>query len=113
MKWTVTMHTVEYAPDDDDNYVNKEEKTNTFECPFEYRQDVYYVFREKKPFRKERWVARRSEVVSVWATNMFGVCLDNNEHITQDMFNRLFEDREDAIEFCLKKNNQAKVKVYD
>ena len=110
MKWTVTMNINGYT---DYGGVVHEAATKTFECPFEYCQEVYYVYREKKPFRKERWVARKSRVSSVWATNIFGVCLDNNEHITENWFNRLFEDREAAIEFCLKKNNQAKVKVYD
>lgn len=110
MNWTITMHSPEYT--DYDGFVHKED-VKTFECPFEFHQTVYYVYREKKPFRKAKWVARKSIVTSVWATNIFGVCLDNNEHITQNWFNRLFDDREAAIEFCLKKNNQAKVKVYD
>ena len=109
MNWIVTMHSPEYT--DYDGFVH-EEKTNTFECPFKFHQTVYYAFREKKPFRKERWAVRESQIISVWATNIFGVCLDNDEHITQNWFDRLFEDKEAAIEFCLKKNQQSKVKVY-
>ena len=109
MTWTVTMHINAYA--DYDGTMHAAD-TKTFECPFECFQDVYYAYPEERMFRKTRWVVRKSSISSVWATNMFGVCLDTHEHIPEDMFHRLFTDKEAAIEFCLKKNNQAKVKVY-
>ena len=110
MKWTVTISAKEYT--DYDGVVH-DAATKTFECPFEYYQDVYYVYREKKPFRKARWVARKSRVSSIWATNIFGVRLDNGEWIDEDMFYRLFTDKEEAIEFCLKKNQHSQIKIYD
>lgn len=110
MTWTIITHSPEYT--DYDGYVH-EEKTRTFECPFEVHQTVYYAFREKKPFRKERWAIQESRVVGVWATNICGVSLNNNNHITENCFDRLFAEKEDAIEFCLKKNRQLKVKIYD
>lgn len=110
MKWTVTISSSEYT--DYDGFVH-DAKTKTFECPFEVGQNVYYVYPEIRMFRKDRWVVRKSRVCEVWATNIFGVCLDNENHIDEGLFYRIFEDKESAIEFCLKKNNQAKVKIYD
>ena len=110
MKWTITTHIKQYT--DYDGFVH-EEKTKTFECPFEYHQDVYYVYPERHLFRKDKWVIRKSMITEVWATNIFGVCLDNGYHIHEDWFYMLFTNKEDAIEFCLKKNQQSKVKIYN
>ena len=110
MKWTVTMHTKEYT---DYDGVIHEASTQTFECPFEYRQEVYYVYPEERMFRKTRWVVRKTRISSVWATNIFGVRLDCGDYIHEDWFYRLFTNKEDAIEFCLKKNQHLKVKICD
>lgn len=110
MNWTVTMHTKEYT---DYAGVVHEAATKTFECPFEYRQEVYYAYPQYRTFRKTRWVVLKTKISSVWATNIFGVRLDSGEWVDEDWFYRIFTNKEDAIEFCLKKNNQAKVKVYD
>ena len=111
MNWTVTMNSKEYT--DYDGFVY-EAKTKTFECPFEYRQDVYYVYPKERLFRKAKWVILKTKISSVWATNCFGVCLEyDNNHIPEDWFHRLFTDKEAAIEFCLKKNEHSKVKIYN
>ena len=110
MQWTVTMHTKEYT--DYDGFVH-EAATKTFECPFEYRQEVYYVYPQERAFRKTRWVVLKTRISSVWATNIFGVRLDNGDYVDEDWFYRIFTKREEAIEFCLKKNQHLKVKIYE
>lgn len=62
MKWTITMHTEKQLVNND--FVD-EEKVSTFECPFAYMQTVYYTYPEKRIFRKDRWVVRKSMVTSV------------------------------------------------
>lgn len=104
MKWIITT----YAGVSDG-----EESIDTFECPFRYFQTVYYVYPQHRLFRKDRWVISRNRVTEVWATNIFGVCLDDGNHIHEGLFDRLFIDKEAAIEFCLKKNQQSKVKIYN
>ena len=110
MKWTVTIGSEEFT--DYDGFKH-DAWSKTFEYPFECWQDVYYAYKENRFFRKPRWVIRKSKITGIWATNCFGVCLDNNEHIVEDSFDRLFTDKEAAIDFCLKKNRQLKVKIYN
>lgn len=110
MDWQITIHIPEYT---DLNGMHYEESTETFVCPYRSGELVYYAFKEKKFLRKPKWVIRKSEVYSVWATNTFGVKLDNDWCIHKSDFNKLFTDREEAIEFCLKKNRQQKVKIYN
>ena len=111
MNWTITINTKEYT---DYKGVVHEAETKTFECPFEYRQDVYYVYPKERLFRKTKWVILKTKIRSVWATNCFGVSLEyDNNHIDEDLFYRLFTDKEAAIEFCLQKNRQSKVKIYN
>ena len=110
MQWAIGMHTKAYTGYDGTAH---EEKTQIFRCPFEFRQIVYYVYKQERAFRKPRWVVRKDRVASVWATNIFGVRLDTGDYIDEKMFNRLFVTKEEAIEFCLKKNQQANVKVYN
>lgn len=103
MEWTVTMHYPECT--DYDGYVH-EEKTTTVKIPFTARQTVYYAYKHRK-----KWMLRKSMIVSIWATNMVGVELDNGEKIGDSYFDRLFTDREAAIDFCLRQNEKAKVKI--
>ena len=49
--------------------------------------------------------------MSIWASNVVGVELDNGERICDHSFDRLFVDREAAIDFCLRQNEKAKVKI--
>ena len=110
MKWAIAMHTKEYTSYDG---VKHEAETKLFKCPFEFRQVVYYVYKQERPFRKPRWVVRKDRISSVWATNIFGVRLEDGDCIDEKMFDRLFTDKEAAIEFCLKKNQHSKVKIYN
>lgn len=110
MEWIITMHSPEYI--DYDGYV-QEEKTKIFKCPFEFHQDIYYAFKKHRFLRKPKWAIYKGYVLSVWATNIVGVQLDNGWHIDEYNFDRLFTDRESAIEFCLKKNQQSKIKIYN
>lgn len=112
MKWTVTMYTEKYV-DCDTITVQLEKNEKTFECPFEDCQVVYYAYPEHRFFRRDKWVIRRSIITGIWATNCFGVCLDNNEHVPDNLFNRLFTNKEEAIEFCIKKNQALKIKIYN
>lgn len=111
MKWTVTMNSKEYV--DYGGVVHKAD-TKTFECPFEYRQDIYYAYPKERLFRKTQWVLIKTRISSIWVTNCFGVCLEyNGNHIPEEWFYRLFTDKEAAIEFCLKKNQHSTVKIYN
>lgn len=110
MQWAIGMHTKAYTTHDG---VAHEAKTQIFKCPFEFRQIVYYVYKQERAFRKPRWVVRKDRVGSVWATNIFGVRLDSGDCVTEEMFDRLFTNKTEAIEFCLKKNQQVNVKVYN
>lgn len=112
MKWTVTMYTEKYI-DCDEMMVQLEKNEKTFECPFECCQVVYYAYPEHRLFRRDKWVIRKSRITGIWATNIYGVILGNNEYIHEDLFDRLFINKEEAIEFCLKKNQQTKVKIYN
>ena len=110
MFYKLTLYTKECTDFDGYKY---EAKEWNFDCPFGSGEDVYDVYKEHRLFRKDRWVVRKSKVTGIWATNTYGVILDNNEHVPVDFFDRLFTDKEAAIEFCLKKNRQAKVKIYN
>ena len=98
MTWSVTMHT--------------SDEDLTYHIPFECYQTVYYVHK-KKPWKiHSKWVITKSAVTCMWATNTYGVTLSDNTYVCEDNFHRLFTNREEAIEFCLKKNAHAKVKIY-
>ena len=103
MEWTITVHTT----DGDTEY----------SIPFECNQKVYYVHKKKWWKPRSKWVVSVCRVVGVWATNTYGVTLHDEEHIFDNHldcseFKYLFTNKEDAIEFCIKKNAHAKVKVY-
>ena len=83
------------------------------EIPFTSGSDVYYVHRKKWWKSTSPFVITKSKVIGVWATNIVGVTLCDHTHISEHEFDRLFTDKEAAIEFCLKKNEQRKVKIYN
>ena len=101
MAWTVLVKS-----DDCDD-------VTTFECPFELFQLIYYVNKRERLFRKPEWVVESHRVTGVVITNTLNLYLDNKGYIDQSRFNRVFTNKEDAIEFCLKKNQQSKVKVFE
>lgn len=98
MKWKVTI--------DCHNGVT------TYDIPFEARQKVYYAHKKKWWKKNSKWVISACLITGIWATNMCGVILDDKEHIEYDRFDLLFTNKEEAIEFCIKKNAHAKVKIY-
>lgn len=98
MSWTITMHELDGS--------------KTYDIPFECRQVVYYAHKKKWWKRKSEWVVSVCVVTGMWVTGVYGVILDDNEYIPFCDFDQLFTDKEEAIEFCLKQNTYAKVKVY-
>ena len=110
MEWTIKMHhpeRVEY-----DGYVTPE-INEEYTIPFTCGQSVYYAHKKKLWKKKSPWVVTACRVVGMWATYVaYGVTLDTNEQLCITDFKYLFKDREEAIDFCLKKNERNKVKVY-
>lgn len=111
MEYTITMHRAGYT--DYDGFVVLE-KTETYTIPFKSGQIVYYANKKKWWKKKSKWVLDRCKVTGVWAGNfgIYGVTLDDDEQIAMCHFDKLFTDREEAIEYCIKKNTHAKVKIY-
>ena len=83
-----------------------------FTIPFKVSQVVYYAHKKKWWKKNSKWVVSVCVVTGVWATNTYGVTLDNGDQIYYGDFDLLFTDKEEAIEYCIKKNAHAKVKVY-
>ena len=104
MDWAVTIHTPKRNTWDGVVY---EDTTEHHFIPYTCRQDVYYAFKKRK-----KWVLKKRRVTGMWATNTYGVTVDDGDHIPVDLFCRLFIDKNEAIEFCLKKNEHQKVKIY-
>lgn len=98
MTWTITIRC--------------EQCSETYTIPFECFQSVYYVHKKKWWKKNSKWVITKTRIVSAWATNTYGVTLNDNTHICENEFKYLFINRDDAIEFCLKKNTHTKVKIY-
>ena len=110
MKWIIKRVSPEHTTWDGVHYEYQEAET---EIPFECCETVYYVHRKKWWKSTSPFVITKSKVIGVWATNTVGVTLGDNTHISECEFDRLFTDKEAAIEFCLKKNEQRKVKIYN
>ena len=114
MEWTIKIHYPERI-EHDGNITP--ECTEEYTIPFKCSQIVYYAHKKKFWKKNSNWVLTKSRVVGVWATNTYGVEIIDNEHIfgnriDESQFKYLFTDRDEAIEFCLKKNAQTKVKIY-
>lgn len=109
MNWTIKLTVPEHTTYDG---IKIEREEREFEIPFRCSQPVWYVHHKNWIKKNSKWVITKSKVIGVWATNCVGVLLENNEHIEYDRFDRLFTDREAAVEFCLKKNEYRKVKIY-
>ena len=109
MNWTVKIVCPEHHTWDG-VLIPREEKE--VEIPFKCWETVYYVHRRKWWKKNSPWVITKSEVRSVWATNIVGVTIGDNIHISADEFDLLFTNKEAAIELCIKKNEHRKVKIY-
>ena len=110
MNWTIKMVSPEHKTFDG---VPIERQEKVFEIPFNYFDTVYYVHRKNWCKRNSPYVITKSEVRGVWATNTVGITLKDNTHISEDEFDRIFLNKTEAIEFCLKKNEHRKVKIYN
>ena len=82
-------------------------KHEEFEIPFGYFEKVWYCYK-----KRNKYVVLESRIKGVWATNIVGVMLDNNWNIDESEFDRIFKDKNDAIDWCLKQNQRGTVKVY-
>lgn len=109
MNWTVRMHWPERT--EYDGHV-AQEKNEEYTIPFSCWQTVYYAHKKKWWKKNSPWVVTKTEVLSMWASNTYGVQLRNGVCIDVSEFKYLFTSRDEAIDFCLKKNERNKVKIY-
>ena len=109
MQWNVKLIIPEHTTYDG---IPIERREKEYKIPFELQEDVWYVHSKKWWKKRSPYVITKSRVAGMWATNMVGVTLLDNTHVGEDEFDRLFTNREEAIEFCLKKNEHLKVKIY-
>lgn len=91
----------------DDIFGHHEAIHKEFNIPYKYREKVWYCYKKRK-----KYVVKESTIAGIWATNIIGVTLDNNWHIAEDSFYRLFKNKNEAIDWCLKQNQRGKVKIY-
>lgn len=109
MNYTIKMVIPEHRAYDG---IRVERQEREYEIPFASGTSVWYAHRKKWWKRNSPYVLTKCSITGMWATNTVGVILDGNNHISEDEFDRLFTDREAAIEYCLKKNSHMKVKIY-
>ena len=84
-----------------------EARHQEFEIPYELWDTVWYCYKKRK-----KYVVRESKISGIWATNIVGVTLDNERYVNEDNFYKLFKNKDDAIDWCLKQNQRGTVKVY-
>jgi hypothetical protein len=109
MNWTVKMIVPEHRTYDG---VLVEHEEHEVEIPFKRCAAVWYVHRKKWWKRNSPYVITKGTVTGAWVTNRAGITLDGDNHIGEDEFDHIFTDRDAAIELCLKKNEQRKVKIF-
>ena len=114
MEWTITIHQPELIGSKGSIIP---EKTETHVVPFECGQYLYYAHKKKWWKENSKWVLTRCRVTGMWASGTYGITVVDEMHIDGmhlcvDEFKYLFTDREEAIEYCIKKNAHAKVKIY-
>lgn len=109
MNWTIKLIQHEHRTWDGVLIEHREEEHH---IPFACGEEVYYVHRKKWWKRNSPFVITKCSVTGAWATNTVGVILSGDTHIARDEFDRIFIDKEKAIEFCIKKNKYRKVKIY-
>ena len=80
--------------------------------PFTCGEKVYYVHRKKWWKDNSPYVVMKSTVTGVWATNTVVIILGGDNHIAECEFGSIFLNKEEAIEYCIKKNDHRKVKIY-
>lgn len=103
MAYKVIMQPEEY----DDMLGHHEAWHKEFDIPYKLNETVWYCYK-----RGRKHVVRESFIAGIWATNIVGVTLDNGWHIVEDSFYRLFRDKNEALDWCIKENQRSKIKVY-
>ena len=89
-------------------FISTEGENKEVDIPYKYHEDIWYCCKKRK-----KYVVKRRCIVGVWATNIVGVILNGNEHIDEEDYDKLFRNKEDAIDWCIKQNQRIKVKVYE
>lgn len=103
MTYKIIFDSKEY----DDMFGHHGASHREYDIPYKYFEDVWYCYK-----KRNRYVVRESRIYGIWATNTVGVILDNNWYITENEFCRLFTNKNDAVDWCLKQNQRGTVKVY-
>ena len=108
MKYTIICKTGELPDPFSGTVIPAREKT--FELPYEFFQEVWYVCRKGKKYQ-----VIHDRIASCWCTNgIVGYKLDYSKWSVGDyQFDRLFDNKNDAIDLCLKLNERVKVKIKD
>lgn len=109
MKWIIKRVVPEHR--EYDGFLVEYQEAES-EIPFDRGSTVYYVHRKKQWKNNSPYVITKYTVTGAWVTNVVGVILDGDTHVSEDAFGNLFTNKNDAIEFCLKKNIHRKVKIY-
>jgi hypothetical protein len=108
MNWTVKLIWPEHTTYDG---LPVERREENYEIPFKFHSDIYYVHRKNTLRKRSPYVITKGLITGMWATNTVGVIFNNSNHISEHEFDRLFINKDEAIEFCLKKNEHRKVKI--
>ena len=108
MKYTIVCETEEYYDPLAGETIP--EREICFELPYAYNQEVWYAYKKGKKF-----ILLHDRIASCWCTTgVAGYDLKYSKRcVGNDRFDRLFDNKNDAIDFCLKANERAKVKVRD
>lgn len=104
MTYKIVMQQEEY----DDFFGHYEAWSKEFDIPYKLRERVQHCRK-----KSNKYAVFESYVRGVWATNTVGVILDDDYHVEQDSFYKLFKDKDEAIDWCLKQNQRGKVKIYN
>ena len=82
------------------------------DIPFELGQTVYYCKR-----KRNKYAVYKRVVESMFAANSYGIRLSNeafkHEYVLAYDFDKIFDNKQDAIRFCIERNQQLKIKVYE
>ena len=81
-------------------------KHEEFNIPYEFREKVWYCKKKGK-----KYAVYETYITGIWATNTVGVTLNGDLHVNEDWFDRIFKDKSEAIDWCLKQNQRCMVKV--
>lgn len=95
------------AKEYNDMFGHHEAEHEEFDIPYKLWEKVWYCYKKRK-----KYVVQENIITGVWATNTVGVTLNGGCSVEQDSFDRLFRNKNEAIDWCLKQNQRGTVKVY-